>query len=70
MRKRALDTLSRDEVQAMEDAANTERDKPVVRVLADTGMRLGELLALRASAIRSEAGRHVIKVLGKGTENG
>lgn len=66
MRKRALDALSPDEVQAMEDAANTERDKLVVRVLADTGMRLGELLALRVSDIRSEAGRHVIKVLGKG----
>lgn len=66
MRKRALDTLSRDEIQAMEDAASTERDKLVVRVLADTGMRLGELLSLRASDVRSEGGRHVIKVLGKG----
>lgn len=66
MRKRALDTLSREEVQAIEDAASTERDKLVIRLLADTGMRLGELLVLRASDIRSEGGRHVIKVLGKG----
>ena len=31
----------------LEDAASTERDKLVVRLLADTGIRLGELLALR-----------------------
>src|SRR5262245_47376263 len=44
MRKRVLDTLSREEVQRMEDSAATERDKLIVRVLGDTGMRLGELL--------------------------
>lgn len=66
MRKRALDTLSREEIQTMEKAANTEREKLVVRGLSDTGMRLGELLTLRAPDIRSEGGRHVIKVLGEG----
>ena len=66
LRKRVLDTLSREEMQRMEDAAGTERDKLIVRVLADTGMRLGELLALRPSDLRSEGGRNVIKVRGKG----
>src|SRR5256712_8228951 len=36
MRKRVLDTLSREEIQRMEDAAETERDKLIVRLLADT----------------------------------
>jgi integrase len=31
----------------MEDAANTERDKLIVRLLADTGARVGELVKLR-----------------------
>ena len=33
--------------QRLEDAAKTERDKLVVRVLADTGIRVGELATLR-----------------------
>jgi integrase/recombinase XerC/integrase/recombinase XerD len=66
MRKRVLDTLSREEIQALEDAAATERDKLIVRVLADTGMRLGELLALRGDDVRHEGGKNVTKVRGKG----
>ena len=66
MRKRVLDTLSRDEIQDLEDAAATERDKLIVRVLADTGMRLGELLTLRGDDVRQEGGKNVIKVHGKG----
>jgi integrase/recombinase XerC len=66
MRKRVLDTLSREEIQRMEDAAATERDKLIVRVLADTGMRLGELLVLRPDDVRLEGGKNVLKVLGKG----
>jgi integrase len=65
MRKRVLDTLTREEIQAMEDAATTKRDKLIVRVLADTGLRLGELLALRPAATRSEAGKHVLKAPGR-----
>jgi integrase len=66
MRKRVLDTLSREEIQRMEDAADTERDKLVVRLLADTGIRLGELLALRPDDVRVEGGKNVLKVRGKG----
>jgi integrase len=65
MRKRVLDTLTRDEIQAMEDAATSERDKLIVRLLADTGLRLGELLALRADNIRSEGGKHVLMIPGR-----
>jgi len=65
MRKRVLDTLSREEIQQLEDAAQSERDKLIVRVLADTGLRLGELLALRPADIRMEAGKHMLKVPGR-----
>jgi integrase len=44
------------------DAADSERDKLVVRLLADTG----KLLALRPDDIRVEGGRNVLKVRGKG----
>jgi integrase len=70
MRKRVLDTLTRDEIQSMEDAAATERDKLIVRVLADTGLRLGELLALRSEDIRSDAGRHMLRVPGRERASG
>jgi len=66
LRKRVLDTLSREEIQRMENAAATERDKLIVRLLADTGVRLGELLALRPNDNRSEGGKNVVKVRGKG----
>ncbi len=65
MRKRVLDTLTRDEIQALEDTAATERDKLIVRLLADTGLRLGELLALRPADVRLEGGKHVLKVPGR-----
>jgi integrase/recombinase XerD len=47
VRKRVRDTLSRQEITVLETAAETERDRLLVRVLADTGMRLGELLSIR-----------------------
>ena len=31
----------------MQDAAHSERCKPIASLLADTGIRLGELLSLR-----------------------
>jgi len=49
--KRLVDVLSREEIQAMEDAAQTERDKLIIRLLADTGMRVGELVALRSQPL-------------------
>jgi len=68
VKRRVLDVLSRDEIQAMEDAAKSERDKLLVRVLADTGLRLGELLGLRAADIATAGGRTQLKVRGKGDQ--
>lgn len=44
--RKVLDVLTRPEIQAMEDAAVNERDKLIVRVLADCGVRLSELRRL------------------------
>jgi integrase len=63
--KRVVDVLSREDIRALEDAAPTERDKLIVRILADTGVRLGELLA--ADPLRQEPDRKwYLKVRGKG----
>jgi integrase len=65
--RHVLDVLSRDEVAAMEDAATTERDKLIVRLLFETGMRLGELLALTGDDLQTTGGRSVLMVRhGKG----
>ena len=44
--RKVLDTLSRAEMSEMESAASAERDKLIIRILSDAGLRLGELLAL------------------------
>ena len=63
--KRVVDVLSRQDIRALEDAAPTERDKLIVRILADTGVRLGELLT--ADSLRQEPDRKwYLKVRGKG----
>jgi integrase/recombinase XerC len=65
--RRVVEVLSREDIRNLEDAAPNERDKLIIRVLADTGIRLGELLGLRVEDIRQEPGRKwYLKVLGKG----
>lgn len=64
--RRLLEVLSREEIQAMEDIAKTERDKLIVRVLADTGVRLGELVGLRTSDLVLQGRRQYLRVRGKG----
>jgi integrase len=64
---RVIDVLSRDEIQQMENVAKTERDKLLVRVLADCGVRLGELLSLRVEDLREpRRNEFVLRVKGKG----
>lgn len=67
MARPVLDVLGRDEVTAMEDVATTERDKLIVRLLFETGMRLGELLALTGTDLETTGGRSVLTIRhGKG----
>jgi integrase len=65
--KAILEVLSRDEIQAMEDAANTERDKLIVRLLADTGARVGELVKLRKTDLMIQGRQYYLRVRGKGS---
>ena len=68
--QKVLDVLTREEIQAMENAAKAERDKLIVRVLADCGLRLVEVLALRAEDLReSRRAELALNVRGKGSRN-
>jgi integrase/recombinase XerD len=67
--KRLRDVLTRQEIQLMEDTATDARDKLIVRTLADTGMRVGELLTLsKAHGLREDAHarQYWLRVIGKG----
>jgi integrase/recombinase XerD len=60
--KRLIDVLSRDEIQAMEDAAVTERDTLIVRLLSDTGIRVGELVRLTLNDLIERDRTHYLRV--------
>ncbi|MDQ6949954.1 MAG: tyrosine-type recombinase/integrase [Actinomycetota bacterium] len=62
-----IDVLSRNEIDLLEGAASTERDKLIVRVLADTGMRLGELRGLRVEDLLTRGRERFLRVRGKGS---
>jgi integrase/recombinase XerD len=64
--RRVVEVLSREEIRTMEDAAASERDKLVVRVLADGGLRVGELVALRCDDILHRDREAFLRVQGKG----
>ncbi|MGA8415647.1 MAG: tyrosine-type recombinase/integrase [Candidatus Dormiibacterota bacterium] len=64
--RQLLEVLSTEEIQRMEDVARSERDELLVRTLADTGIRLGELLGLRAKdLVETDRGRYQLRVDGK-----
>ena len=64
--KRLVEVLSREQIQQLEDAAATERDKLIVRLLADTGLRVSELTALRIRDITLRDRGYFLRVQGKG----
>jgi integrase/recombinase XerD len=64
--KRLVETLSREEIQRLEDSAGGERDALMLRLLADTGVRVGELTQLRMGDFAESDRHHFIKVRGKG----
>jgi site-specific recombinase XerD len=66
--RRVLDVLSREEIRALEDAASAERDKLIVRVLADTGMRLGGLLGLTLGDLHQDGRTFSLRVHEKGDQ--
>lgn len=68
LKRPRYDVLSRDEIDRIEAAAERERDRLIVRLLADTGMRVGELVGLRITDIKSDGGRVFLTVNGKTDE--
>jgi integrase/recombinase XerD len=67
--KHVVDVMSREEIDRLELCAPHERDKLIVRVLADTGMRVGELCGLDLDDIISAQDRRgFFKVRGKGAK--
>jgi len=63
--KKLLRVLTREEIDKLEAVADSERDKVVVRTLADSGVRLSELLNLRASDLILSGRQHFLRVDGK-----
>jgi integrase/recombinase XerD len=59
-----LDVLSRGEIDRLEDAARAERDKVIVRLLADTGIRASELLGLRSGDLVERGRDRFVRVVG------
>jgi integrase len=59
------DVLSRSEVDQLEQAAASERDKVIIRVFADCGLRLDELTRLTAGDLIRGGGRVHVRVHGK-----
>ena len=64
--KRVLEVLTREEIARLENVAVTERDKVIVRLLADTGIRAGELLSLRTGDLLERGRDRFLRVRGKG----
>jgi integrase/recombinase XerD len=62
---RKVVVLERDQIKALERAALTERDKVIIRLLADTGLRPGELVSIRGGDVQRSARRHYVRVRGK-----
>lgn len=64
--KRRRDVLSRDEIDVLERQAVSERDRLIIRVLGDCGLRLGEVTRLRIRDIVQTDNRVYFHVRGKG----
>ena len=65
-RERQLrDVLSRQELDLLEESMPSERDKLIIRIFADCGLRLNELTQLNADDIIKVYGKHYLRVLGK-----
>jgi site-specific recombinase XerD len=60
------DALSREQIDKMEAATPAERDKLIVRLFGDCGLRLSELMALERTSILRSGRQTMLAVLGKG----
>jgi len=60
-----LRPLTRQEISRIENAAERERDRLIIRLLADTGIRVGELVSLRIDDLIPAGSKFFIRVRGK-----
>ncbi len=67
--QRIVETLAREEIAAMEKAGN-ERDALIVRLLADTGLRAGELVGLTVGDVIEHDRTDYLRVLGQSQGGG
>jgi integrase/recombinase XerD len=65
---RKLDVLERDEIRLLEQSAQAERDRVLIRLMADTGLRPGEIVSLHGRDLRRSSRRHYVAVRGKSGE--
>ncbi len=65
---RKVDILERDQIALLERTAATERDRVIIRLLADTGMRPGELVSMTKGDLRHAGRRHYVRIGGKTEE--
>ena len=64
--RRVLDVLSREEINALEGGAASERDRIIIRLLGDCGLRASELCSLEPGDIARHDRQAYIRVRGKG----
>lgn len=64
--RRVLNVLDRSEIEALEGAAESERDRIIIRVLGDCGLRAAELCGLQPDDIRRRDRQAFLYVRGKG----
>jgi len=67
--RRVLVVMSREPDRQLEDAATTERDKLIVRIIADSGLRLSELLGLPPTIWSKSGAERYLRVHGKGSKD-
>ena len=66
--KRILPSLSTEQIEYLIDQAECVRDKAIISLLSDSGLRLAELASIRLDSIDWDS--HLIKVWCKGNKEG
>lgn len=64
--RRVLDILDRDEIDRLEAGAQSERDRLIIRILGDCGLRSEELCSLRPESVIRRDRQAYLSVKGKG----
>lgn len=66
LRRQHKDVLSDQELLALEHGARTERDKLLVRLMAETAMRIGEVVSMRVDdVVERERRYYFVRIRGK-----